>query len=335
MLQEQTQFRSGSAERPSVNGLVSEQVPRAGISSASEKQEETWLLGQPSLGDYIDYVREMTIDGAQANKAALVDEWRVANDYYYDLEASEPNTADAIEVSELSSAYAPFVEELKDDPRFRNTFDAVPATFAMVELDRLIVFQKHVTGTFVDELATRLDLDPSPEELFRFCMPPVKADDSLRMRQVSSKRFAFSSDSLDLRFHEPVLLDPQQVSGYDSYGAIAGVLGLVVGFSSNFLSAVRSDKRLVLHNGYHRANALRARGITHAPCIIETVTRLDELNLVAKRRVAEDPAFYFSAARPPMLRDFFDPRIRKVLPTRKIKRTIEVSFEVHDTTAPD
>jgi len=333
MLQEKTQSRSGSAESQERNS--GDPARRPALSPASGIQEEIWLLGQPSLGDYIEYVREMSIDGAQANKAALVDEWRVANDYYYDLEVSEPNIADEIGVSELPSAYALFVEELQNDARFRNTFDAVPSTFAMVELDRLIVFQKHVTGTFVDELATRLGPDPSPEALFRFCMPPVTPDKTLRMRQISAKRFAFSSDSLDLRFHEPVLLDPKQVSGYDSYGAIAGVLGLVVGFSSNFLSAVRSDKRLVLHNGYHRANALRSLGITHAPCIIETVTRLDELNLVAKRRVAEDPTFYFSAARPPILRDFFDPRIRKVLPTRKIKRTIEMSFEVHDTTAPD
>jgi hypothetical protein len=302
---------------------------------AGDINEEIWLLGQPALSDYLEYVREMTVDGASAGKSALVDEWRTANDYYYELEASEPNIADGVEISELPAALLPLVEELKADPRFRNTFNLVPATFAMVELDRLIVFQKHVTGTFVDKLKGELGPSPSQESLFRFCMPAVKPDNSLRMRQIGSKRFAFSSDSLDLRFHEPVLLKPDQVNGYDSFGAIAGVLGLVVGFSSNFLSAVRSDKRLVLHNGYHRANALRALGITHAPCIIETVTRLDELGVVAKRRVAEDPAFYFSAERPPLLKDFFDPRIRKVLPTRQIKRVIEMSFDVRDTTAPD
>jgi hypothetical protein len=298
-------------------------------------QHEIWLLGQPALSDYLDYVQDMTVEGPSACKSALVDEWRTANDYYYDLEASEPNIADAIEVFDLPSEMVPLAAELKADPRFRNSFDFLPATFAMVELDRLIVCQKHVAGHFVERLKTQLGPSPSPEELFRFCMPPAKPDPSLSIRRLSSKRYSFSSNSLDLRFHEPVLLKPEQVGGYDSYGAIAGVLGLVVGFSSNFLSAVRSDKRLVLHNGYHRANALRALGITHAPCIIETVTRLDELGLVAKKRVADDPAFYFSAERPPMLRDFFDPKIRKVWPTRQIKRTVELSIDVRELTGPE
>jgi hypothetical protein len=91
---------------------------------------------------------------------------------------------------------------------------------------------------------------------------------------------------------------------------VARAVGLVVGFSTNFFNVVRDDKRLLLHNGYHRACALRALGITHVPCVIQTVTRRDELDLIAKDNVAEDPAFYFAACRPPLLKDFFDPRIR-------------------------
>jgi hypothetical protein len=42
------------------------------------------------------------------------------------------------------------------------------------------------------------------------------------------------------------------------------------------------------------------------------VTRGEELGLVGSK-IAEDPSFYFKAARPPVLKDFFDPNIRKVL----------------------
>jgi hypothetical protein len=302
-----TESLSSNGERVEDADMASH--PQAAPEGA--RQHEVWLLGQPALADYLEYVSDMCVDGASANKAALVDEWRTANDYYYDLEEKEPNIADGIEVFDLPSEMQPLADELRADPRFRNSFDVVPATFAMVELDRLIICQKHVAGHFVERLKTQLDPSPSPQALFRFCMPAPKPDPTLRIRRLGSKRFSFTSSSLDLRFHEPVLLKPEQVRGYESYGAIAGVLGLVVGFSSNFLSAVRSDNRLVLHNGYHRANALRALGITHAPCVIETVTRLDELGMVAKKRVNDDPAFYFSSARPPMLRDFFDPKLRK------------------------
>ena len=45
---------------------------------------------------------------------------------------------------------------------------------------------------------------------------------------------------------------------------------------------------------------------------------------------ADDPEFYFESARPPLLRDFFDPRIRKLLPTRLRTRQVEVNFEIKD-----
>jgi hypothetical protein len=102
----------------------------------------------------------------------------------------------------------------------------------------------------------------------------------------------------------------------------------MVGFGSNFVNAIQSDDRLLLHNGHHRVCALRALGITHAPCIVQTVTRLDELRLVASRSVQDDPGFYFRSKRPPLLKDFFDPRIRKIVPVRSMANVVEVSIEV-------
>ena len=92
---------------------------------------------------------------------------------------------------------------------------------------------------------------------------------------------------------------------------------------------------MVLHDGYHRACALRQRGVTHAPAIIQTVTRVDELEVTAKKVVANWPEFYFQSARPPLLKDFFDPKIRRVWKTPKILKVIEVSYEVRDYTFPE
>ena len=57
-------------------------------------------------------------------------------------------------------------------------------------------------------------------------------------------------------------------------------MGLVVGFSSNYLNVVAAEGRLVLNNGYHRVYALRERGVTHVPCVMQRVTRREELELV-------------------------------------------------------
>jgi hypothetical protein len=205
----------------------------------------------------------------------------------------------------------------------------------MVELDRLVMSQIHVNLTHIERLRTRIDAAASPEALFRFCLPLDRAEAPVRMRKVGSNRFLFWSESSDFRFHEPALLKPDQIGGYSSFGPLGGVIGLTVGYGSNFLNVIESDGRMVLHNGYHRAYALRSLGITHAPAIVQTVTRRDELNLVASRAVLDDPAFYFKTARPPLLKDFFDPRIRKVLRVPKILRMIELSFEVNEVEVVD
>lgn len=92
---------------------------------------------------------------------------------------------------------------------------------------------------------------------------------------------------------------------------------------------------MILHNGYHRAYALRALGITHAPAIVETVTRKDELRIVANSSVSEDPEFYFRAARPPMLRDFFNPKLGKRLSVRPMETAVEVEFKMRTWTTTD
>lgn len=301
---------------------------------AVREERELWLLGQPSLGDYLRFVKDRVVGGASADPAALTKEWRTANDYYHELEERESGIADKVECRDLDPALAPLAAAVARDPRHRLTFDIVPTSFGMVELDRLTVSQKEVTLDLIESLGQQLGAAPDPARLFHFCLPLGRPETPVHVRRVGSSRFVFGSESQDVRFHESVVLRPDQIQNYETFGLISGVVGLVVGFGSNFLNVIRVGKRLLLHDGYHRACALRRLGITHAPCIIQTVTHPDELDLVAKRRVAEDPEFYFHTARPPLLKDFFDPKIRRILPVHKLMRMIEVSFEVRDYLVP-
>lgn len=297
---------------------------------SGEEHAETWLLGQPPLQDYLSYVRKTVIGGADLQEAKLVNEWRAANDHYHRLEASEGGIADQAEIRDLDPALRPLARKVARSAAYRRAFHVLPTRFAVIELDRLVVSQPHVNLAHADRLMARLGASPTPEALFGFCLPIERPSARVQMRRAGSRRFFFYSESSDLRFHEAAILDPKMMRGYESFGPLAGVIGLAVGLGSNFLNVIQSDTRLLLHNGHHRAYALRALGITHAPCIVQTVTRRDELNLVASRDVAEAPAFYFKAARPPLLKDFFDPKIRKVLRVPKTLRVVELSFESKD-----
>jgi hypothetical protein len=291
-----------------------------------------WLLGQAPLRKYLDFIEDVGGGSGASNRVPLVREWSAAAAYYEELKQREAGIADHVDCAPLTPELAPLADEVMRSTHYARTFDTVPARLAMVELAHLVVCQNHVTRSFVDRLKQRLGPNPDPAALFRFCLPRDEGQAPVQVRAVGSNRYIFRSDSTDFRFHESVLLTPQQLGDYASFGAVAGAVGLMVGYSSNFLNAVCDDDsgRLLLHNGYHRACALLELGITHAPCVVQTVTSRDELDLVVKPLVANDPGYFFNAPRPPLLKDFADPRIRKVLPIRKVSRVIEVTFEVRD-----
>lgn len=295
-----------------------------------EPLEEIWIFGQPPLGRLLEFVDDTVLDAARLDRAALVEQWRAANDYYQQLERTEAGLVNRASHRALDAPLRPLAEQAAADPRFRLTFDALPTSFGMVELDRLIVSQLHVTRNWVEAIQARIGPAPDETSLFAACLPPAESDTPVQIQKVGSRRYVFRSRSTDLRFLEPALLRAAELGGLASSGTVAGMVGLPVGFSFNALNAVRVGKRLLLNNGYHRAVALRALGVTHAPCVIQTASRADELQLCARSRVADDPEFYFESARPPLLKDFFDPRLRRLLPIRERIRQIEVSFEIRD-----
>lgn len=305
----------------------------SGRRSASE--EEVWLLGQPSLSQYLEFVKDSVIGGAEVDPANAAAEWRTANAYYEALESSESGIADTAECRPLTARWSSMAAQVGANPAVRKTYDILPTEFGVVELDKLIAFQKSVTWTFVDALVARLGAKPGPKALFQFCMPLENRDLPAQGYAMGSQRFAFRSASNDFRFHEAALLRPDQLTSFSSFGPVSGVVGVVVGFGSNLLSVIKVGNRLMLHNGYHRACALRALGVTHAPCIITPAATQDELEVIAKSTVARNPEFYFKSHRPPLLKDYFDPNIRKSLHTHKLVRVIEVNVDVKEYLVPE
>ena len=120
--------------------------------------EEIWLLGLPPLWRFLEFVEETHVDEARVDRAALTDEWRTANDYYQALERTEAGIANEAQQSDLDPAFALHGARVTADARFRRTFSTLPTRLGMVELDRLIVYQKHVSRNFVD--APRLASGP-------------------------------------------------------------------------------------------------------------------------------------------------------------------------------
>lgn len=310
-------------------------APAVESTNADPNAELVWILGQPHLEDFLRFVKNKVVGGDKICPRQLTDQWRTANDLYYDLEKSEAGAADGAEAEPLPAALAPLEAALRADRYFQQSYDSLPTTVEMIDLEKLIISQDHVANIFSDERGRTLGARPDPEALFRFCLPLEAEMPPVTIRRIASDRYLLSSFSTDLRAQDPRLLTRGTMTGIDSFGPMAAMVGVGVGFGSNFMSAIRSEGRLVLHNGHHRAYSLYALGIRKAPCLIETVTRTDELNLTAGGDLADRPAFFFRAARPPMLRDFFNPALTMRLPMRSLETMVEVEIKVRSWVATD
>lgn len=294
--------------------------------------EEVRLLGQPSLGGFLDFVERRVVGGAGIPQRRLCDEWRSANDYYHELEESEAGLAETVDTGPLDPVLKPLVERVKADPYFQATFDQLPSTFEMVELDKLVVYQPGVVRSWADDVAALLGDRADPVTVFDYCQPLDSPPPPVTIELASDDRYVFSSPAPHITFHEARVFKPEEVAGYRSFGPIAGIVGLVVGFRGNFLNAIRADGRILLNNGYHRAYALRSLGMTHVPCIVEEVASVEELRLRVDDRVGDQPGYYFRKKRPPLFKDFFDPRIAKTYPIRPRRRVVEVSYDIDKST---
>lgn len=287
-----------------------------------------YLIGRPRLKDFIRYVRHQALD--PPGEGTLTDEWRAAADIVRALEREEAGLADDPPTARIGPEYEPLLVEFLGNPLVRHGFNTVPTDVAFVELDRLVVWQKHIDLTFVRRLEQKIGPAPSDAAIFRTCLLGDRLDPPVSWSRVHRNRFVFTSTSNDLRFLGTMRLEPAHIRDYPPPGDLVGVVGIAVGFGSNFVNAIRVENRLILNNGSHRAYALRNLGCTRVPCIIQHVSQREELDLVGSSEIRRDPDLYLKHPRPPMLRDYFNPDLHRVMPVHRRLRQITVTFEIDE-----
>ena len=217
---------------------------------------------------------------------------------------------------------------------FRRGFSDAEYHFAIVDLNRVVVSQKLVCIDHLRRLRERLDPKPSPEQLFRFCMPFDCEPPEQGSSRIGDDEFAFVAQSNDIRFLEAVMLRPDQVTGYQATGPVAGIIAMVVGYGSNYLNVLDIDGRLVLNNGHHRACALWELGVRQVPCVVQTISHPDEIEVHAPRAVRRDPAFYLTDPRPPLLGDYFDPILSRRVNVALTTKQVRVRYSIEEKDMP-
>src|SRR2546422_6770534 len=140
--------------------------PAAGSAVERAGDEHVFLEGRPPIGEYLGFVQSLAVNGHAVDLCELTEEWRQANDHVRALETTEAGIADAPPIRELPRDLAALATELTRDPMFRRVFRFVPSRFALVELDRLMVFQ--------DRKSTRLNSSHGYISYAVFCLKKKK-----------------------------------------------------------------------------------------------------------------------------------------------------------------
>jgi hypothetical protein len=273
------------------------------------RDEHLFLAGRPPMGEFIGFV-EQTAQDRSLDRRQLANEWRAANDRIGALESDERGIADGATTIPVGGSLTELREATLSNEAIRRSFEIVPFDVALVDLDRVVVFQKHINLEYVRVLRAAEALDEVG--IFNACIPltnEVRAP--VGFNQLAQNAFSFVSPSTDLRLLDIVPLAPEQISGYVPGGPLVGAIGVTVGFGSNCLGVIEAEGRMILNNGSHRAYALRDAGVKVVPCIVQRVSRRDELEAIGGGDLAANPDRYLKDERPPMLKDYFDDELIK------------------------
>ena len=325
----------------SVNGGIATQQAPPPSKAAAEPRDDVareltdkglYLIGRPTLKQFLRHVRRHAVHPPA--DADLIDEWNAANRVLVARERDEAGLADDASIVQMGPEYTPLLSELLRDPMIRNGFNSVPTEVALVDLDRIIVYQRHIDLGHVARLERELPPGLSQEQIFRLCLPYDHPLPPVRWSRTPRNKFVFVSPSNDLRFLGVMPLEPRDIPDAPPPGVLVGVVGIAVGFGTNFLNAVYAEGRLILRNGSHRAYLLRRRGITRVPCIIQHAGSREELALVGSSDLQRDPDLYLRSPRPPMLRDYFDPALHKVMTVQQRLHHVTVSFSLEESEIP-
>jgi hypothetical protein len=299
--------------------------------TAAAHHDELHLLGLPSMADYVERVIRRSVGGDRSLESALIDKWVQAAQHRERLAVGEAGLADHPPLGELPASLAPWVEQVVGRPRFAAAFSSVPIALAMVEIDRLVVWQQHLS---LDHAARFQTATLDEAAVAAICLPldePVPEVTVLRQ----GDRFVIESNLADLRSFDPQWLDARTLPDLESGGGqvIAGV-ALGIGYGVSAVNVVRMGQRLVLNNGYHRVYALRRAGVTHLPCVVQAIRHPEELRYAGAEGMVEDQEMLFHAPRPALFKDFFDPRLTHTVRMATTRRQIQITVTVDTLRAP-
>ena len=287
----------------------------------SPVQHKTYLLGFMPQSEVIAMlVGDLGLD---ANLARLQEVWMPRVQSATDLQANPfilDDDAHALAVQPIHWQSDSVRDAAIDHLASLRHWGTTKVELAMVRIDDLIVLQSNVTLERAHRLVAHLGPNPSFDDLLARSLGRGRPRTNIEHRWIGPNTLLSSSKDHDVRALQAEIRD------------VDGKRALVMPFGGGepAIHCVRvydyvrlGDGSLVrrwsltLQNGFHRLYALRELGVELVPMIVVEPLRAEETRFLLANWSPER-IHQAAGARPPLLRDFFEP-------------SVTASFEVQET----
>jgi len=274
-------------------------------------------------------IKNKCIDEEINNSGEILQSWLDATESLRQIEKQENGAADNCEISEINSG---LIEAIRQNPSIKNTFSSDVLDFGMVEIDNIIAPQRDVLLDYVDELTKKIPKNPSEDELLKFCLIPEQQVPKPKPTRKDSSSFYFSTPSHDFRFLGGFLkkeitkedVDSTKVGGFPTHAIV-----LFVGYGVGCMNAISVNGRVILNNGFHRAYALRKKGITKVPLLLKKIGNADLDFPNDVHGLKKD--YLLKHSRPILVKDFFNDDLVRVFKRKKNTTLVNIKWNSDKT----
>jgi len=292
--------------------------------SSEEFQPYLYLYAAMSQPDVNGLVRTYCSPDEIGNLSATLISWQQARTSLEQIQQQEAGIANNVEIFHMEPNKK--LETLVNNPLFQRTFSNMPSTVGMVNIDTLVATQRHVYLNYVDEIEQQIPETPSIDDLIDFCLPVNPSPPDPKVTQTGPNSWIFSSPSPDFRYlggHLKENLTPDDIQLTQVSGFPVKAITLFVGYGGSPINVYHANGRLVLNNGFHRVYALRRRGITRIPVVIQQVA--NPAIEFPQQLLGLSSAYLLNDPRPILVKDFFTVGLTKEFNRKKMITTVQVT----------
>jgi len=218
------------------------------------------------------------------------------------------------DVVDLDPQYAERLKRIATDPLFPEAVQQKKWSFKLVEIDKLVCFQKFIYSDYAESMVKGYDLTDH-SKLIEFCLSEAASKKPIAISS-TTQEFTILSPSQDLRV---VGLTQMQ-----DPATKRRIFGFAVGWGLPFIQVVKFNDRYFLRNGYHRVYALRRAGSKYVVCVLIEAERFSDVGILPTGFFGEQ---LLMSSKPPTFADFLSDEIALLVRLKPLTKVVRVRAE--------